>query len=260
MIYLDLVFLLNFIYDFFLLLTVGITLKRVFSIKRLLISSLVGAVSIFLLFLNINTILIFIFKITISILMILIAFSYKDIKYFITNIIYLYMDSIILAGFMYYLNIEFSYKNNGLIFYFDSFNINYLLIILLAPIILVLYIRHIKLLKEKKDLVREVKIVKLDNSVNIVKGFIDSGNKLKDIISNKYVIIIDKNIFDKELPIYVPYNTVNSKGLIKCYKVKYIEINNQVFKNYLIGISNTKINIDGISCILNYKLLEDLNV
>ena len=60
-IYLDLIFFINFAYDFLLLLTVAMTLKRKVKIIRIIIASLIGAFSIFLLFLNINEIIAFIF-------------------------------------------------------------------------------------------------------------------------------------------------------------------------------------------------------
>ena len=59
-------------------------------------------------------------------------------------------------------------------------------------------------------------------------------------------------------PIYVPYHSLNHKGLLKCIAPKNIEINGIISKNYLIGISEEKFNIDGINCILNSKCLEDL--
>ena len=118
-IYLDLVFILNFSYDLLLMMTVDITLKRHKKFIRLIFSALVGAISLIILFLPLPQIILFLFKILTSVIMLLIAFGYKNIKYFITNTIYLYMCSVILGGFLYFLSIEFSYKQDGLIFYFD---------------------------------------------------------------------------------------------------------------------------------------------
>ena len=68
-IYLDLVFFINFVFDFLLLLTVNIILKRNISIFRILIGSIIGGISIFLLFIKLNSITLFLFKLIISILM-----------------------------------------------------------------------------------------------------------------------------------------------------------------------------------------------
>ena len=107
-IYVDLVLLLNFAFDFILLLSVSILLRRMISINRLLLGAFIGSLSILLLFININSFTLFILKMFISVIMILVAFGYKSRKYFIKNIGFLYMSSIVLGGFLYFLNIQFS--------------------------------------------------------------------------------------------------------------------------------------------------------
>ena len=69
-----------------------------------------------------------------------------------------------------------------------------------------------------------------------------------------------KGIIHNRSPMYVPVKTVNKNSLIKCYKPEELIINNQKFNNYLIGIVKDKINIDGVNCLLNYKMMEELNV
>ena len=90
-VYIDLVCIINFIYDFLILLTVSFTLKRNRKIYYYILSSLIGVLSIFLLFLKINNIVLFLLKILISVVMVIVAFGYKSIKYTISNIIYFYM-------------------------------------------------------------------------------------------------------------------------------------------------------------------------
>ena len=78
--------------------------------------------------------------------MVLIAFGYKNIKYTFYNIIYLYMVSIILGGFVYYLNVEFN-------------KINDLILLLLAPFILYIFMKSLKVVKEIKNYYYKIKIV-----------------------------------------------------------------------------------------------------
>ena len=106
-IYLDLVILINFCYDLLLLMSVSVILKRQAKLYRLIIASLLGTISIVMLFLPINKIVLFLLKILFSVGMIIISFGFKSIKSFINNMIYLYMCSVILGGFLYFLNIEF---------------------------------------------------------------------------------------------------------------------------------------------------------
>ena len=99
---------LNFIYDSLLLLTVSITLKRNISLKRIFLGGLIGSLSTFIIFIPLNKYVLLLLKILVGLLMILITFKYKNLKYTFNNIIYLYMCSVILAGFLYFLKIEFS--------------------------------------------------------------------------------------------------------------------------------------------------------
>ena len=72
-IYLDLLFILNYVYDFFLLMTVSITLKRNIKIKRLLLSSLFGALTTFIIFIPINKYLLLLLKIILGTIMVIIC-------------------------------------------------------------------------------------------------------------------------------------------------------------------------------------------
>ena len=58
--------------------------------------------------------------------MLLVTFGIKDRSYFIKNFLYLYIISIILGGFLYYLNLEFSYKNVGIVFFHNGYSINFI--------------------------------------------------------------------------------------------------------------------------------------
>ena len=64
-IYLDLLFFLNFGFDFILLLVVSIILRRNVSLTRIVLGGLIGGLSIFILFLKINSFELFILKILI---------------------------------------------------------------------------------------------------------------------------------------------------------------------------------------------------
>lgn len=262
-IYLDLVLSLNFLIDLMLLITVKATLKRKTKLKRLILAAFIGSLSIFLLFVKLTSISLFFIKIIISIIMSLIAFKYISLKYTINNLIYLYMTSTILGGFLYLLNIEFSYKQKGLIFVNNGLSINFIFIILSSPLIIYLYIKSNKQLKSNYNLYYDVKIFFEKDYLNII-GFLDTGNKLKDPITNKSIILVEERLIRGQIhnrsPMYVPIKTVNKASLLKCYKPKLVLVNNQRFNNYLIGSLKEKINIDGVDCLLNYKMMEEINV
>lgn len=262
-IYLDLVFILNFCYDFLLLMSVSVILKRNAKFYRLLVGAIIGGVSLFTLFINSSSILLFLVKILVSIIMCWVSFSFKNIKYMFTNLVYLYMCSVILAGFLYYLDLEFSYHHEGIIFYFNGLSVNYVLLLILAPLVLLAYVYQIKKLKHKQNFYYKVTVVFKNNAELILNGYIDSGNKLRDPVTLKYIIIVEKKLINARFirsPMLVPYKSVNYNGFLKCFSPKYIKINNKVYDNYMLGIYDGTFNIENVDCILNSNILEDINV
>ena len=247
-VYIDLVCIINFIYDFLILLTVSFTLKRNRKIYNYILSSLIGVLSIFLLFLKINNIILFLLKILISVIMVIVAFGYKSIKYTISNIIYFYMTSIILAGFLYLI------KGNS-----SNFNLNYIVLLIIGPIILFIYYKSNKKLKNTYSDYYKIKIV-FDNIEYNLVSFYDNGNNLKDPISRKSIIIVENSrlekIYNIRSPVYVPVITVKGTHLMKCFKPSYIILNDKKIYNYLIGESSIKFS-DGVECLLNKSLKED---
>jgi len=245
-IYIDLLLLLNFIYDFLLLMTVSITLKRNTKIKRLLFSSLFGSLTTLVVLLPINKYLLLLLKIILGLFMTIICFGYKNFKYFIDNNIYLYMCSVILAGFLYFLKIEFN-------------NLCYVIILIISPIILYMYIKMQKELKQIVNFYKKVIITFKNNKLLELDGFIDSGNRLKDPITNKYIILVNKKkikgIYNIRSPMYVPVKTVNKNSLLECIPIKNIIIDNKTYTNYILGLSKNK--FDNFDCLLNYSLLEE---
>lgn len=257
-VYVDLLFLINIFFDFLLLLSVSLILKRHTKIYRIILGSLVGGISIFFLFFNISSITLFFLKIIIAVFMILTTFGFKDIKYFIKNISYLYLISIVLGGFLYLLNIEFSYKNNGLIFYHNGISINIIILLIVTPILLYLYIKEMKDYKLNYSKYYKIEIIFKNNKNIILNAFLDTGNNLIDPYKKRPVILVNydaiKKYITNEKELLVPYNNINSEGLLSCIKPKKIIINNNEFNNILIGLSFNKIYIDGIECILNNNM------
>ena len=246
--YIDLLFLLNFIYDFLLLMTVSITLKRNIKVKRLIIGALIGAISTFLIFLPIHKFILLLLKIVTSLIMIIVTYKFIDIKYFWNNILYLYMCSVILAGFLYFLKLEFN-------------NLSYIIILAIAPIILYLYVKEQKKLKKIVNYYQKVIITLKNNKLLELNGFIDSGNKLKDPVTNKYIILINKKrlrgIYNIRSPMYVPIKTINKNSLLECIAINNIKIDDKIYTNYLLGLTDTFKGFDGVECLLNYHLLEE---
>lgn len=249
-VYVDLVLFLNFTFDFLLLLSVSVILRRMVSINRILIGAFIGSLSILLLFIEINSIELFFLKIIISILMIIVSFGFKSFKYFLKNIGYFYMASIVLGGFLYFLNIQFSYKQEGLVFFHEGLSINFVFLIIFSPIIIYVYVRQGLRLKNNYSKYHKVKIYVGDKSFECT-GYVDTGNKVVDPYGRRRVIFMNKNLnLDSDF-LLVPYQTIDKEGFIKCFKVNRLEIDNKEIKNkFLVSFIDKKINIDGVECIL----------
>ena len=230
-IYLDLVMILNFAIDFILLLTVSLILKRNVKLIRLILGAFIGGLSILFLFFNINNIMLFLFKLIISILMIIITFGYKTLKYTLVNILYLYMSSIILGGFLYLLNLEFSYKHIGIIFFNKGLSINFIFLIIFSPIILYIYIKQTKSLRYNYSNYYNIEIMQKNKKYKYI-GYMDSGNILVDNISKKSVILIDKRklLFNIKEFRLIPYMGVNGTNMIKVIKIDKLIFNEDVRK------------------------------
>lgn len=259
-VYVDFVFLLNFYLDFLLLMVTSIVLKRNASIKNIILGTLIGSFSLIFLFFRISSFLLFFFKVVIAILMILVTFGYRDLKNLINNLGYFYMISVILGGFLYYLNVEFSYKQVGLIFINNGLSVNAIFLIIISPIILYIYIRQAKQFKSLLSLTYKVEITLRNKRVITLNGFLDTGNKLIDPITNKPIILIEKGIIDEdsERIYYIPFNSLNNHNLLKCIKPLYVVIDEKKYNNYLLGISDKKFHLDGVQCLLNNKLMEEM--
>ncbi len=256
-IYIDLIFLINLFFDFFLLLTINIALKRYTKIFKILLGALSGSLSLISLFIPFNSIFLFFFKLLLGLLMCLISFGYKNIRYTLSNILYLYMTSIILGGFLYYLKLE-----SKITLYYKGLSFSYLLLIIIAPLVLFVFLKSLKVLKEVQNYYYKITIILSNNYELTTTAFLDTGNKLIDPITNKPIILINKKLINSEIkihsPMYVPYNTIKGHELLECIKPKKIIINNQELTNYLLGLVNNSFKLNGIECLLNYQILEDI--
>lgn len=243
-IYIDLLTLLNIGLDFILLMSISVILKRNVKLRRILIGSIFGSLTIFLLFIRLNSLIMTLLKIILGLLMVIITFGYKDLKYTLNNFYYLIVNSIIMGGGLYLIK-DYGYYNYGVL-------------IIGFIILMFIYIKQIKKYKENYTNYAKVDVY-INNKQYKLNGYLDTGNKLYDQFKHRPVILINKNIpYKIEDIIYVPCSTINNTGLIKCLKPERIVINNKKYNNYLIGFSPHKFQIDGIDCILHSSLKGEL--
>mgnify|MGYP000243842083 FL=1 len=243
-IYIDLFFLFNTIMDIIIITSVSILLKRNTTYKRILISSLLGGISSLMLFTSINRLLLELITI---ILMITIAFKYKNIRYFLTNILYTYILSILLGGLIYLFNSKVTL----------NIYLNYLVIIILSIEVMTLYIKENKKIKNTYNNYYKVDIYFKDKEKISLIGFLDTGNNLYDPYKKRPIILVDKKYQKEDKFILVPYHTINGEGLLKCIKPEKVYIEKIGYKtNLLVAFSSSPSTINGVEVLLHKDLMK----
>ena len=254
-VYLDLVFFINFFFDFFILLATKVVLKEVVPLWRIFLGSLVASCSIFLLFLSLSNLGLFLVKIIISVVIVLVTFGRSN---FLSDIIYFYLISMILGGFLYLFDISFTYQNKGVVFFGNGLGLNLVVIVILAPIFLFFYSKQYQKDKVKMSITHSVEIY-VGHKVYYLKGMLDTGNQLKDPCTGKSVILINSTVgIPMPRYFYVPYKALNTEGVIPCCKVERVIVDDHVFSKCLIGISKDRFSLGGVDCILPNQFKEDL--
>lgn len=243
-IYIDLFFLFNAIMDIIIITSVSILLKRNTTYKRILISSLLGGISSLMLFTSINRLLLELITI---ILMVTIAFKYKNIRYFLTNILYTYILSILLGGLIYLFNSKVTL----------NIYLNYLVIIILSIEVMTLYIKESKKIKNTYNNYYKVDIYFKDKEKISLIGFLDTGNNLYDPYKKRPIILVDKKYQKEDKFILVPYHTINGEGLLKCIKPEKVYIEKIGYKtNLLVAFSSSPSTINGVEVLLHKDLMK----
>lgn len=238
-VYIDVIVIINFIYDALIIASTSILLKRNISIKRIILGALIGEVSICLLFIKLDSLILFIFKVLLSLLMVFISFGKNDL---LNNLFYFYIITIVIGGGE-YLICDNNYK------------VNILFLIVLGPIISYLYIKSIKDYKYKLSIMHDVILIDGDNIINL-KGYLDTGNTLVDPIFKYPVIMInDKIKFLNNKYFYVPYKVINDKSILKCIKIDKVIVDGHVIE-CLLGLCNESIFKGSYDVILNNNIKE----
>lgn len=240
-VYFEFIFIINFLLDFMILYGTKRVLKINKKLYRIILGSLIGSLSTFLLFINIENITLLILKIFLSVLIVFTAFGKNN---FFKNFFYFYLISIILGGTIYLFDLNSSY-------YF-----NFLILIIASPIIIYLIIKEFLSYKNTYSNKYEVEIY-IKNKKYSLEGFIDTGNRLTSPIKKEPIILVNLKINPKNI-IYVPYKALNTEGIISCIRPDKVIIESKEFNHCLIGLAKDKFALDGISCILPNKFKEEL--
>ena len=213
-VFLDVLIMENFLINLFLLRTTVQTIKKQASTLRLIIASIIG--SLYVLAIVIPQLKIFtggIFKVAIAMLMLIIAIGYRDLFGFLKGTIIFILYSMVLAGIAFYIAIQ---ENPNLQPNATIYNFSYKNIILALMALYLVINRIVIYVKERRQLTNYIYNIEvcIDGIKTRINAFLDTGNDLREPVTNLPVIIVEKDIFKdvklKNHSIYsIPYSVVS---------------------------------------------------
>ncbi len=202
-IYIDVVLIENLVMNYIILFATAVVLKLKIKQIRLISGSLVGAIYTVISYISgLRIYANFFLKLILSVIIIYIAFNPKNLKKLLKFTLIFYLTSFVFGGaafaLIYVVKPQDLLKNNGLILSLNSLKI----IAISATIAFIIIIIGFKVVKNKisaKDMYCDVEI-KINNTPIETKAMIDTGNFLKEPITNTPVIVVEHTLLYECIP------------------------------------------------------------
>lgn len=291
--YLDLIILENLCMNYLILYTTGKLLNREIRKIRIFVGSLIGALYVFSLYIDVSNLVLNISKVMMAFVFVKIGFNSKSLKSIMKEAVVFFMISFVFSGcalgFVHFMKPKVIYIVNGVIiggeYIFELLMISALVSFLLIKASM----RLIKLKQKlsKADMICKIEIG-LDRKSVIMNALLDTGNLLTDPITKEAVIIVERNKLLNLIPqgeFYkidhllggddflecdsynarlraIPYVSVGNKnGIMIAYKVDYVKVEYQdeinEIDNVLIGIYNDTLTKNNkYSALIGLQVLE----
>ncbi len=202
-IYIDVVLIENLIMNYIILLATGLILKEKIRNVRLILASLLGAIYSVVSYLSILEIYASIlFKIILSIVMVYIAFNPQTIQKMWKDILLFYLTSFVFGGaafaLIYIVKPQDILMKNGL--FLGTYPLKTIILgAIVAFIIIMTAFTVVKSKITKKDMFCEIEI-QLNGEKIETTAMIDTGNLLKEPITNTPVIVVEHTLLYDCIP------------------------------------------------------------
>ena len=200
LIYADLVWLLNFCFDAMLLWLVAIMLKRRVRVWRLMLAALVGSLLALLVLTPFAYIMSHVVtKLIISFFIVWICFGFYRSRFFIENVLAFYFATFVMGGGMIAFHFLLQSEMGSTL---HSISISWLFVVVMFPALWMLSKAQMGTIREKKlrfEHIIDVRVTCFGQTV-LLKGLIDSGNQLRDPLTNAPVMIVEWQPFAHMLP------------------------------------------------------------
>ena len=213
-VYIDIIFVENLLMNYIILYGTGFIQKDNMKSIKLIIASLIGAMYAIISYLKIIPIYSNVFiKILLSIIICYIAFTIKSAKKLFKTVLLFYLVSFATAGLaialIYLVNPENVNLKNGV--FVGTYPMKMIFISGALGFVIIQYSFKVnKRIMKNKELICDLIINVYGKNVH-TKAFIDSGNNLRDPLTNKPVVIIEKEKIQNVLP----FMNLSYESLIK---------------------------------------------
>ena len=202
-IYIDVVFLENLVMNSIILIASGIILKKKLKWIRILLASSLGAIYTIIGYISVLEIYSnLVLKVILSILIIYIAFNPQTVKQLWKDILIFYLTSFVFGGvafaLIYVVKPQEILMKNGL--FLGTYPLKtVLLAAIVAFIVIIAAFAIVKTKFSKKDMFCDVE-VELNNKKIRTRAMIDTGNLLKEPITNTPVIVLEHTLLYECVP------------------------------------------------------------
>ena len=275
-VYIDVVLIENLIMNYIIIFATGIILKIKMKQIRIILGSLIGAIYTIIAYVsNLRIYSNFILKFILSIIIVYVSFNPQTQKQLWKSLLIFYLTSLVFGGaafaIIYVVRPQEILRNNQLIFGTTSMKV-ILFSAILAFIVIILAFKIVKNKISKKDMFCDIE-VKINEEIIKTKAMIDTGNFLKEPITNKPVVVIEHTLLYDCIPKqilnnieqilggdfsnvpeeireeyisklkFIPFSSLGKQnGMLIGINAKYIKIkseeNENINENVIVGIYN----------------------
>lgn len=278
-VYLDVLFLINFSVNYLLLyITERILCLSTKRIRKIIGASIGGIYSCLIFFPELSGFYTFYSKVIFSLIITCQTFGIKKIKKVLKTLAVFYISSFVLCGVTFAILFmtkgfeEMEIRTNNGVFYFDL-PVKVLFTGALICFLVTKVIRRI-ISSQKGTIYKEVKINYMDNSVTL-SGIVDTGNRLKDISGHQVIVceyqgikriipermrmffekdtyeMKDDDLKDMKDIRFVPFSSIGERnGIMKGFLSDSIQVDNIEYKKITIAVCREPLSSD-----CDYKVL-----
>ncbi len=241
-IYADVLFVVNIYITYALLMLTTLFLSLTPDRLRLFLAGILGGFSSFLILIpNISTAALGVFRVALCLCFCLIAFKYNGVKQLIRQSLIFLCVNFLFAGLMlavwYFVSPSAVYYNSGIV-YFDIDTLS-LIIITAVCYFAIKAFGIFTRLRTPKNILYDVTLWISGDEFHL-RGFLDTGNNLKDPFTSSDVIVVSRNALEKYFPTdksiseiigesslkirYLPCSTVSGSKLLPVFKCDKVRI------------------------------------